>query len=72
VPVPNATTGIRWAAQSRTISCTSSVTVTRALAERFGDRAVTGQAVREQHASTLTWVPNHTRFMLIRSIDTPP
>ncbi|WP_298967497.1 FAD-linked oxidase C-terminal domain-containing protein [uncultured Methylobacterium sp.] len=33
-------------------------TVTRALAERFGDRAVTGQAVREQHASTLTWVPN--------------
>ncbi|RVU18115.1 FAD-binding oxidoreductase [Methylobacterium oryzihabitans] len=33
-------------------------TVTRALTERFGDRAVTGQAVREQHASTLTWVPN--------------
>ncbi len=33
-------------------------TVTRALGQRFGDRAVTGQAVREQHASTLTWVPN--------------
>ncbi|MEH3144733.1 MAG: FAD-binding protein [Methylobacterium frigidaeris] len=33
-------------------------TVTRTLTEQFGDRAVTGQAVREQHASTLTWVPN--------------
>ncbi|ACL55559.1 FAD-binding oxidoreductase [Methylobacterium nodulans] len=32
--------------------------VTAALAARFGNRLVTSQAVREQHGSTLTWVPN--------------
>ena len=29
-----------------------------ALAARFGNRLVTSQAVREQHANTVTWVPN--------------
>ncbi|MBY0298190.1 MAG: FAD-binding protein [Methylobacterium sp.] len=32
--------------------------VVRDLAATFGNRLVTAQAVREQHASTLTWVPN--------------
>ncbi|MFE1600434.1 FAD-binding oxidoreductase [Methylobacterium sp. ID0610] len=32
--------------------------VTAALAAQFGNRLVTSQAVREQHGSTLTWVPN--------------
>src|SRR5262245_61461308 len=30
----------------------------RALAARFGNRLVTSQAVREQHANTTTWIPN--------------
>src|SRR5262245_29049564 len=29
-----------------------------ALAARFGNRLVTAQAVREQHANTTTWIPN--------------
>src|SRR5262245_58723395 len=29
-----------------------------ALAQEFGNRVVTSQAVREQHANTLTWIPN--------------
>jgi D-lactate dehydrogenase (cytochrome) len=29
-----------------------------ALAARFGNRLVTSQAVREQHANTTTWIPN--------------
>ncbi|NNU94985.1 FAD-binding oxidoreductase, partial [Geobacillus sp. NFOSA3] len=29
-----------------------------ALAARFGNRLVTSQAVREQHAHTTTWLPN--------------
>jgi D-lactate dehydrogenase (cytochrome) len=29
-----------------------------ALRPRFGDRLQTGQAIREQHAHTLTWIPN--------------
>lgn len=33
-------------------------TVTQALAAMFGNRLVTSQAVREQHAHTLTWIPN--------------
>ncbi|HYF53096.1 MAG TPA: FAD-linked oxidase C-terminal domain-containing protein [Salinarimonas sp.] len=32
--------------------------VTRALHARFGNRAVTSLAVRQQHANTLTWVEN--------------
>ncbi|GJD50130.1 putative FAD-linked oxidoreductase [Methylobacterium crusticola] len=32
--------------------------VIQALHAQFGNRVVTSQAVREQHASTLTWVPN--------------
>ncbi len=32
--------------------------VVAALAERFGNRLVTSQAVREQHGHTLTWIPN--------------
>ena len=32
--------------------------VTEALAQRFGDRFVTSQAVREQHGHTLTWIKN--------------
>jgi len=32
--------------------------VTDALAKRFGNRLVTSQAVREQHANTLTWQGN--------------
>jgi D-lactate dehydrogenase (cytochrome) len=30
----------------------------RALAARFGNRLVTSQAVREQHANTITWIEN--------------
>lgn len=30
----------------------------RALAARFGNRLVTSQAVREQHANTITWIAN--------------
>jgi D-lactate dehydrogenase (cytochrome) len=30
----------------------------RALAQRFGNRLVTSQAVREQHANTTTWIEN--------------
>src|SRR5499425_1929554 len=29
-----------------------------ALAAKFGNRLVTSQAVREQHANTTTWIPN--------------
>ena len=29
-----------------------------ALRQHFGDRLQTGQAIREQHAHTLTWIPN--------------
>jgi D-lactate dehydrogenase (cytochrome) len=32
--------------------------VVQALAAMFGNRLVTSQAVREQHAHTLTWIPN--------------
>lgn len=32
--------------------------VTDALAQRFGNRLVTSQAVREQHGHTLTWIKN--------------
>lgn len=32
--------------------------VVSGLRDRFGDRLSTGQAVREQHASTLTWAPS--------------
>jgi D-lactate dehydrogenase (cytochrome) len=34
------------------------VAVVRVLATRFGNRLVTAQAVREQHANTTTWIPN--------------
>ena len=30
----------------------------RALAAKFGNRVVTSRAVREQHAHTITWIPN--------------
>src|SRR5688572_30613481 len=33
-------------------------TLTGELTKRFGNRVVTSQAVREQHANTLTWVEN--------------
>jgi D-lactate dehydrogenase (cytochrome) len=33
-------------------------TVIAALAAKVGNRLVTSQAVREQHANTLTWIPN--------------
>jgi D-lactate dehydrogenase (cytochrome) len=33
-------------------------TVVRTLASRFGNRLVTSQAVREQHANTTTWIAN--------------
>jgi D-lactate dehydrogenase (cytochrome) len=32
--------------------------VVRALAAKFGNRLVTSQAVREQHANTITWIEN--------------
>src|SRR5712691_11360292 len=32
--------------------------VAGALAAKFGNRLVTAQAVREQHANTTTWIPN--------------
>src|SRR5215471_16604652 len=32
--------------------------VVAALAAKFGNRLVTSQAVREQHANTTTWIPN--------------
>src|SRR5690349_22792383 len=33
-------------------------TAIRALAARFGNRLVTSQAVRQQHANTVTWIEN--------------
>jgi D-lactate dehydrogenase (cytochrome) len=33
-------------------------TVIAILQQRFGNRAQTGQAIRQQHAHTLTWLPN--------------
>ena len=30
----------------------------RELAQKFGNRLVTSQAVREQHGNTLTWIAN--------------
>src|SRR5215213_4977564 len=33
-------------------------TVVQALAARFGNRLVTSQAVRQQHANTITWIEN--------------
>ena len=37
---------------------TTVAAVVAALAQRFGNRLVTSQAVREQHGHTLTWIPN--------------
>ena len=28
------------------------------LRQRFGDRLQTGEAIRRQHANTITWIPN--------------
>ena len=34
------------------------------LRQRFGDRLQTGEAIRRQHANTITWIPN----LLVRDI----
>ena len=34
------------------------VTAIEVLRQRFGDRLQTGEAIRQQHAHTLTWIPN--------------
>ena len=35
------------------------------LSRRFGNRVVTSQAVREQHANTLTWTANQPPDMVV-------
>ena len=32
------------------------------LRQRFGDRLQTGEAIRRQHAHTLTWLPNQPEW----------
>jgi len=44
--------------QARRADSTAVKAVTAALAERFGNRLVTSQIVREQHANTTTWIEN--------------
>jgi D-lactate dehydrogenase (cytochrome) len=46
------------ATQSSTRNRKAADTVIAKLAARFGNRLVTSQAVREQHANTVTWIPN--------------
>ncbi|WP_336487778.1 FAD-binding oxidoreductase [Methylobacterium nigriterrae] len=41
-----------------------------ALEARFGNRVATGQALREQHASNLTWVPNQPPDAVVFPVDT--
>ena len=36
----------------------ASATAIAVLRQRFGDRLQTGEALRRQHADTLTWIPN--------------
>ncbi|HEU0158600.1 MAG TPA: FAD-binding oxidoreductase, partial [Hyphomicrobiaceae bacterium] len=35
-----------------------SATAIAVLRQRFGERLQTGEALRRQHANTLTWIPN--------------
>jgi len=46
------------ASQSSARDRKSADTVIAKLAARFGNRLVTSRAVREQHANTVTWIPN--------------
>jgi D-lactate dehydrogenase (cytochrome) len=46
------------ATQSITRDRKAADTVIAKLAARFGNRLVTSRAVREQHANTVTWIPN--------------
>ncbi len=41
-----------------------------ALAARFGNRLVTSQAVREQHAHTTTWLPNQPPDAVVMAQET--
>lgn len=43
--------------------------VVEALAARFGNRLVTSQAVRDQHANTLTWTPTQAPDAVVYPLD---
>src|ERR1700674_5047954 len=45
--------------------------VVQALAARFGNRLVTSQAVREQHANTTTWIENQPPDAVVFPQTTP-
>ena len=45
------------------------LTVIAALAARMGNRCATGAAVREQHANTLTWIPNQPPDVVVYPLD---
>src|ERR1700746_2543141 len=42
-----------------------------ALAARFGNRLITSQAVREQHAHTTTWLPSQPPDAVVMAQETP-
>ena len=43
------------ASKSPAADVTTAIAVLR---QRFGDRLQTGEAIRRQHANTITWIPN--------------
>ncbi|MGE3066443.1 MAG: FAD-binding oxidoreductase, partial [Hyphomicrobiaceae bacterium] len=45
-------------AQARETTKDHTATAISILRQRFGDRLQTGEAIRQQHANTLTWIPN--------------
>jgi len=46
------------AAASTEIERGDVATAIAVLRQRFGDRLQTGEAIRRQHANTITWIPN--------------
>jgi len=41
------------------------------LTARFGNRLITSQAVREQHAHTTTWLPSQPPDGVVMALETP-
>src|SRR5581483_8865718 len=51
--------GMETSARSATDTGTRDIgTAIAVLRQRFGDRLQTGEAIRQQHANTITWIPN--------------
>ena len=44
--------------EARTHNATGAAKAVAALRQRFGDRLQAGEAIRRQHANTLTWIAN--------------